>query len=371
MMISSKQRVLLNKVVNDSYHIYFGENLFPDIVEDLSEDRKYIIITDTNVGKLHANRLDVLIRQGGRGITCGIFCFEAGEENKTIENCVKIADEMLRFKFGRDTTVIAVGGGVVGDLAGFVASMFNRGIPYIQVPTTVIAQADASVGGKTAVNTKHGKNHLGAFKQPEAVYIDVTTLNTLPSLHFRSGLAETVKHGVTRDRIFFGQLEEWAKKGLREIKDNYLTIARKNCAIKGKVVEKDPHEKGLRRVLNYGHTVGHAVEKLREYRLTHGEYVSIGMMVAGRIAVALKTGFTEEDLERQRRVLKKFRLRTSIPANISNEEIMRVTTTDKKAKNNEARYCLPSRIGRMCEFDGEWATHVRDYIVKYALNESR
>ena len=373
-------RVSLKREIDDSYDLVFGINLFPQIAQDLKKSpigSKYAIITDSNVKPLYAESLEDALRT--EGIPAHTFSFEAGEQHKTIDSCMKMMGEMSRMKYGRDSAILALGGGVVGDLAGFIAAIFNRGVPYIQIPTTVLAQADSSIGGKTAVDTDYGKNLVGVFKQPVRVYIDVATLRTLPDREYRSGLAETVKHGIIRDEAFFRYLQENSGLILEQSADSSLYIARNNCRIKGDVVEVDPDEKGLRKILNYGHTTGHAIEKLSvdsfesgksTTYLLHGEAVAIGMMVAGRIAIALGY-FSQSDLRQQEQSLKIFGLPVVVPNEMPNESIIEITSRDKKARDGKAQYVLPVSIGKMNEFNGAYATYVTNDIVMEALQQTR
>jgi 3-dehydroquinate synthase len=368
-MITNTQGLKLVRQVDESYPIIFGSDLFIDIAESLHPDKRYAIVTDSNVRALYAEKLTDALKK--KELQSDVFSFPAGEQSKTIHTCIQIADEMSKLKFGRDSVILALGGGVVGDMAGLIASIFNRGIPYIQIPTTLLAQADSSIGGKTAVDSEYGKNLLGTFKQPLAVYIDISTLDTLPEKEIKNGLAETIKHGIIQDAGFFRRLEDIVCNLIAKEHEDLLYIARENCRIKGYVVEQDLHEKGLRRILNYGHTIGHALEKLSNYELTHGESVSMGMMVAARIAISLDAGFSEADLEKQKRLLEAASLPTSIPSDIPNEVIIESTSRDKKEKAGKTRYCLPKSIGQMKDFNGEYATSVDDEIILKALNETR
>ncbi|MBI2129085.1 3-dehydroquinate synthase [Candidatus Woesearchaeota archaeon] len=368
---NNAMKISLVRKIDDSYDIVFGANLFAIIAKELKEMKygsNYAIITDSNVKPLYGlslkNALD------GEGIKSDIFPFEAGEKNKTRETKIIIEDQMLEAGLGRDTIILALGGGVVGDLAGFIAATYCRGIHYIQIPTTILAQADSSIGGKTAVDTKHGKNLIGDFKQPKKVYIDVLMLETLGRMDVRNGLAETIKHGIIQDAEFFEYLEKNIDLLLEKDKKSLLYIAMQNCRIKGNVVEQDPNEKGLRRILNYGHTAGHAIEKLSCFKLAHGESVSIGMMVAGRIANLLGY-FSEPELAQQEKLLQRVGLPTEIPKEISNEEIIEATAIDKKAQGSRARYVLPLAIGKMHEFDGAYATYVDNCVVLKALQKTR
>lgn len=370
--------IRLERTVKESYDIKFGEGLFDRIAHDLPDlkdaegkplPQRIAIITDSNVLGLYGEALLDKVRHEVQ--KADIFSFPAGEENKTEQTCIELRRQMSVAGYGRDTTVIALGGGVVGDTAGFVAAVHNRGVPFIQVPTTLLAQADSSVGGKTGVDTLAGKNLAGAFWQPKRVYIDVSTLATLSDLDMQNGLAETIKHGVIYDPDFFEYLDENIEKILAKDMEALLYVAKENCTIKGSVVEIDPNEKGLRRILNYGHTAGHAIEKLSNYQLPHGQAVAIGMMVAGRIAMHFGH-FTADDLTRQETLLKRAGLPTAILAEISDEDIIRVTTLDKKAKDGKARYCLPAGIGEMhCFFSREFVTYVDNAIVQRALEQTR
>jgi len=373
-------RILINREVDESYDLVFGENLFPRIASDLKENplgEKYAIITDSNVRQLYSDSLEKMLIQ--EGLTATTFSFEAGEQNKTIENAMKIIGDMSRLKYGRDTAILALGGGVVGDLAGFIAAIFNRGVPYIQIPTTLLAQADSSIGGKTAVNTEYGKNLVGAFKQPEKVYLDVAMLTTLSDRDYSSGLAETIKHGIIRDKTFFDYLWNNPDLMIKRNPEFLLNLAKNNCRIKGKIVELDPHEIGLRRILNYGHTVGHAIERLslNKYEqkenpsyLSHGEAVAMGMMIAGRIANTLGY-FSKEELEKQKNLLSAAGLSIKIPLEISNGAIIETTSIDKKAKNGQARYALPIALGKMHEFGGIYVREVDNKIVLDVIEQTR
>ena len=360
-------RINLKRKVDDSYDFVFGKNLFPMIAKDMKKLKlRCAIITDSNIQPLFGNLLKKELKK--QNLNPEIFCFKAGERSKNINVCMKIIDNMSRLKYKRDSIVLALGGGVVGDLAGFVAAIFNRGIPYIHIPTTILAQADSSIGGKTALDTKYGKNLIGAFKQPLKVYIDINIVKNLPEKPFITGLAEIIKHGIIQDKKFFNYLEKNANNILKRDFNTLLYIIKQNCKIKGRIIEKDLYEKNIRIIVNYGHTIGHAIEKLSNYKLSHGEAISIGMMAAGRIAIKLKTGFNEKDLKSQENLILKFGLPTKIPKNISNKDIIEVTTRDKKGKAN---YCLPSGIGKMCKFNKKYTTQVNKEIILKSLNKTR
>lgn len=367
-MILDEQKVTLEMKVDESYPIYFGAGLFPDIAGSLDDKRKYMIVADSNLIDQAFNFKSKFLDE--MKLESDVFIVPAGEQSKTIEMCVALAEYMSEKMFGRNTTILAIGGGVTGDISGFVASMFCRGISYIQIPTTLLSQVDSSIGGKTAVNTKYGKNLLGTFKQPEAVYIDFSLLKTLPDKEFWNGMAEVVKYGVIQNAGLFEKLESLGNNELKE-REALEYIIKECCRIKARVVEQDPNEKGLRRILNYGHTVGHAVEKLSGFRLSHGECVSIGMMAEGLIAKILSTGFKKQDLQRQRALLEKFSLPVTIPQKISTAEILIAARRDKKAEKSSARYCLPRRIGEMHGFSGKYAMPIDEKVVKKVLDETR
>lgn len=372
--VGNSMRISLESFVDDSYWTVFGQNLFPKIAKDLAKrglGSKYAIITDSNVEGLYGDALKNALESAG--LEAGIFSFPAGEKSKNISVCLSLMERMRELHYGIDSAVIALGGGVVGDMAGFIAATHLRGIPCEQVPTTTLAQADSSIGGKTAVNTIDLKNSIGAFKWPAKVWIDVATLQTQKEQDKRnyvSGFAEAVKHGVIMDAAFFAYLEAHMKEILECDPKTMLYVAKQNCRIKGTVVEHDPKERGLRRILNYGHTVGHAIELQSGFELPHGECVAIGMMVAGRIAIALDY-FSESELEQQERMLAKFGLPTRLPRNISDNSIIQSTMVDKKAKGGAVRYALPAGLGRMREFGGVYATPVEEGVVRSALKATR
>ena len=354
-----------------SYEIVIGRNLIPQVADYLKFAKlasRCAIVTDTNVSRhLHPARLYSALEQ--KNLDSRVFTFEAGEQNKTVATWDKISNDIAAAGYGRDSAILAIGGGVVGDLAGFVAATFDRGIPYIQIPTTVLAQADSSVGGKVAVDTPEGKNRRGAFYQPKIVFIDIDTLATLPDEEYANGLAETVKHAVIEDRDYFYYLNDSLNMINSRNPEIFLELAKANCSIKANVVQQDPNEKGKRRILNYGHTAGHAIEKLSNYQIPHGHAVSIGMMVVGRISRNL--GYMPaEELAMQERFLRNLGLPTTIPNGMTADKIIAATLGDKKAAKGKARYSLPKQIGTMLSFEGQYATEVPEEIVKAALQET-
>ena len=294
-----KFQVELRRVVDDSYEIEIGFGLADKLVSDLQDGlvrtnqsavSKFAVVTDSNVRELYAEPIAEKLRAAG--FKADLFAFPAGEENKTRAVKEWVEDSMLEKGYRRDCCIIAVGGGVVTDLAGFVAGTFGRGVPFINYATTLLAAADASVGGKTAVDTPLATNLIGLFNQPKKVYIDVAVWQTLPARQISSGLAETIKHACLASRELFDYLDEHMEQLLRLEKEPCEHIAHENCRIKYEVVMQDERESGLREVLNLGHTVGRAIETVSGYKLLHGEAVAIGL--AAEVRLAGRLGYMTE-----------------------------------------------------------------------------
>jgi 3-dehydroquinate synthase len=283
-----------------------------------------------------------------------------------------VTDEMLARGFGRDSAVIALGGGVVGDLAGFVAATFMRGIPVVQVPTTLVAMIDASIGGKTGVDTPAGKNLVGAFHQPAAVLIDPAVLATLPPRELRAGLAEAIKHGVIADAGYFDRTVDALPQLLATggaTGDAMQLVIDGSVAIKRSVVERDEREQGVRKILNFGHTLGHAAEALSGYSLLHGEAVAIGMAVESRLAEGL--GLAESGTaDRVRMALSRATLPDRMPPSLAADRLIALTRHDKKTRRDRVEYALPKRIGQMAGEDTEWGIAVADADALAALSSS-
>ena len=342
----------LKKTVDDSYEIEVGRSLAGNMAEDLAGGllascRRFALITDSHVEQLYARPIRDRLRAAG--LEGEIFSFPAGEKSKTRETKADLEDRMLEAGYRRDCFVLSVGGGVVSDLAGFLAGTYGRGVPFINYATTLLAAADASVGGKTAVDTPLATNLIGLFNQPKKVYIDIDCWETLPAREFSSGLAETVKHACLADRTFFEYLEAHMDRILNHDPEACEYLARRNCEIKYQVVMKDERETGLREVLNLGHTVGRAIETLSGYRLLHGEAVSIGLVAA--CALAVETGhMTEEEAGRVRNLLERAGLPVQIPGYIDRDALVKKLYTDKKVRNGHLRFVIPEGIGRVVEF---------------------
>jgi len=348
-------RVNLKKVIDDSYDIEIGYNLSEKLITDIKnglvdEISKFVVVTDSNVKDLYAEKICSLLKDNG--FTADLISFPAGEKSKTRKTKEYVEDTMLELGYRRDCCIIAVGGGVVTDLAGFVAGTFGRGIPFINYATTLLAAADASVGGKTAVDTPLATNLIGLFNQPEKVYLDIAAWKTLPQEQISSGLAETIKHACIADIGFFDYLFDNMELIFDVDEKVCKHIAEMNCSIKYQVVMKDERESGLREILNLGHTVGRAIETVSEYRLLHGQALSIGLMA--EVKMAEKLGYCSyEDVILLKSILNRAKLPTDIPEYIDREELVKKLYTDKKVKNGKFRFVFQKGIGEVMVFDDE------------------
>lgn len=360
-------RLNLRRFIDESYEILIGLSLLDEIPSDLKRNplgNRYAIITDSTLKDIYGKRL--LNRFSEEGLNACLIDFPAGEESKNLNTVSYLAHELLRNNIDRKSAVVTLGGGVVGDVGGFTASIFMRGISYIQVPTTLTAQVDSSIGGKTGVDTDEGKNLLGSFYQPRRVYIDPSLLKTLPRREFISGLAEVVKYGVIYDRGLFEYLERNADR-IRSLDEEALThIIRRSCEIKKTIVEVDPFEENKRSILNYGHTPGHALERLSGYKCLHGEAVSVGMRISGWVAVRM--GFWNiNEWERQNRLLEQLGLPLKMEFDV--DEMIKVIHYDKKAEGETIMFVLPKRIGEMASIGGKYKIPVPEEKLRAFLKE--
>jgi len=340
-----KLHINLNKITDNSYDIIIGTKLAAVAREiamwnDIS---KYFIITDSNVKRIYGDAFLKTLRS--HKIEVHLLSVPAGEKSKTRKTKERLEDKLLKLKADRSSLIIALGGGVIGDLAGFVAATLMRGIPFIQIPTTLLSQVDSSIGGKVAVDHSLGKNLIGAFYQPKKVYIDVSTLNTLPEREFRNGMAEVIKYAAILDKQLFNYLKQFHQQIMRKNRSTLVHIVKRCCELKKSVVEKDERETGLRRILNFGHTIGHAVESSSNYKLSHGEAVAIGMIAEAKISSALGL-FSKTGIKRLKELLQLYRLPTDIPRNMEIRRIISSTLHDKKVHHDEVHYTLIERIGK-------------------------
>jgi len=315
-----------------------------------------VIVTNPVVGRRYGSRVEESISKAGMRI--GRITIPSGERFKTIRTLERVLKEMVESGADRRSVVVALGGGVVGDVAGFAAAVYMRGIKCVQVPTTLLAMVDASVGGKTGVDLPSGKNLVGAFHQPSMVVADLDALRTLPGRELRAGLAEVVKHGIIYDQKLFDFTLEKAASLLAGTPDAVEHVVQRSVEIKREVVQKDERESGLRAILNFGHTIGHAIESVTGYaQYKHGEAVAIGMVAEARLSEAI--GLGEAGLTRQVcEAVCSLRLPTAIPANLSAEEIAAAMGRDKKTVGGELRFALPDRIGHCSVVEGVAAAAV-------------
>lgn len=349
-----------------SYRVTIASGLrheYAGLIAAAAPAYRYAVITDSEVAPLYAPALiDALLPHG----QSSLHVFPAGEVYKTREHWARLTDELLDAGCGRDTTVVALGGGVVGDMAGFVAATFLRGVPVVQCPTSLLAMIDASIGGKTGVDTHAGKNLVGAFHPPAAVLADIETIRTLPLAHRRAGLAEAIKHGVIADAAYLGRLTADIPALLEAEHATTLAAVARSVEIKSEVVRADAREAGVRKTLNFGHTIGHAIELASGYALLHGEAIAIGMVLEARLAERL--GVAQQGLANELEfVLTRAGLPVSRPAALDPALILSATGADKKRRGGTAAYALPMRFGAMAgEADG-WTVNVEDVLVREVL----
>ncbi len=306
--------------------------------------KRFFVIADSTVAGLYGQQLLASLKQAGYDPE--ILTFPAGEQSKVLGTIGALASRLAQFGMDRGDGLLALGGGVTGDITGFLAASFMRGVPFVQVPTSLLAQVDSSVGGKTGVDIPEGKNLLGAFYQPRAVYIDSLVLRSLPALELLNGLAEVIKYGVIYDGDFFAFLEGKRQKILHLDLAVIEEVIESCCAIKAAVVEKDERESDLRRILNFGHTIGHAVEADSSYKLAHGMSVAIGMAAACRLAVD-KGIFSQALSARVVRLITDFGLPVAIPENAAAARLKKYLQTDKKTVGGKVFFVLPTAIGKV------------------------
>ena len=335
----AKVRVHLRSIVDTSYDIVIGldlQRIVRTIMDNFPTAKKFVI-SDSTVEKLYGEYF--------RRPSFHHLVVPAGERSKSRRTKEQLENKLLTSGAHRDSLIIALGGGMIGDLAGFVASSLFRGIPFIQVPTTLLAQVDSSIGGKVAVDHPSGKNLIGAFYQPKKVYIDPGTLRTLSDREFSNGMAEVIKYATILDRDLFDELEQEHSKIIQRNEKILLRIIKRCCDLKRMVVERDERESDFRRILNFGHTIGHAIEYLSKYRISHGRAVAIGMVAESQISSRLGL-LPESNVDRIASLLKKYNLPTKIPPTVELKEIVGATKQDKKVFREMVHYTLLERIGR-------------------------
>ena len=327
-----------------SYEVRVGSGLLPRVGLWLKEREfsgKAVIITDTTVGELYADELERGLANAGFEVT--ILEVPDGEEQKSLETAARLYDDLTEAYTERTTPVLALGGGVIGDLAGFVAATYMRGVPLVQVPTTLLAQVDSSIGGKTAVDHGQLKNIIGTFYQPKMVVADIDTLKTLPDIELANGLAEVIKSAVIRNRRFFDFLDINMNKALECHPAVMETLVVETARIKADIVEKDEKEEGLRGILNYGHTVGHAIESVSNYEIKHGQAVAIGMMAAAKISSRMEI-LGEVEIVKLEQIIERAGLPAQMP-DMDKEAVWQAMQHDKKVLQDRIRFVLLKSIG--------------------------
>lgn len=358
-----KEKIVEVELGERSYNIHIGLNLLEGIGERIEKFKfplRGTLVSNPNIIKLYGKRVLSSFKKSGLDID--VIEIPEGESYKNMREAEKIYDRLLSNNLDRYSPLIAMGGGVIGDITGFAAATYRRGIPYIQLPTSLLAQVDSSVGGKTAVNHPLGKNMIGAFYQPKGVFIDLTALKTLPEIEFRCGMAEIIKYGIIADNKLFSYLE----KNIENIKkldlDTLQYIIESSCKIKASIVSQDEQEKGFRAILNFGHTIGHALESLTEYKkYKHGEAVAIGMVAASFISH--EAGLcNKKDVDRVKGLIEAFDLPTDLPS-IPPEKILKTLYYDKKVRDNKIKLILMKKLGSV-----EIRDDISDKMILKVLN---
>jgi 3-dehydroquinate synthase len=352
-----------------NYPIYIGQNLLNEYTQwlvPLAASKKIVIITDEVVCKLHARNFAAILEENGYDVL--LLGFAPGEESKSYEKFIYLLDEMLKHKCDRYSLCVAFGGGVVGDITGFVSASFMRGIRYIQIPTTVLSMIDSSVGGKTAINSVHGKNLIGAFYQPNAVIMDINLIDSLPQDQLINGLIEAIKIFLTSDKKHFdytlANLDDIINKDYTKL----TNVIQRAVELKADVVAKDEKEENLRMILNCGHTVGHAIEKLSEYKTAHGYAVALGILVEAKISF-LSGLLNHEEYVLIEQIMSKLDITAQDLKQFKAEDIVAATLIDKKNKAGNIYMVLLAEIGRVSETsDGKVATIVSPEIILQALS---
>ncbi|MFC1915443.1 3-dehydroquinate synthase [Chloroflexota bacterium] len=347
---------------NKSYAVYIGSGLLTQTRDWLRESGfsgKLVIITDPTVNKLYGEALSQRLTEGG--FKLNTLLVPEGEEQKSLETAGRLYHELTNAHAERSTPILALGGGVIGDLAGFVAATYSRGVPLVQIPTTLLAQVDSSVGGKVAVDHGQLKNKVGAFYQPKLVIADTDTLRTLPAEELANGLAEVIKSAAIRDKKFFAFLEESLDR-VKSLDGKTLEeIVFQSVRIKAEVVEKDEMDLGLRSILNYGHTIGHAIESVSDFTFRHGQAIAIGMVAAARISNQM--GILDENgLVRLKNVIEKAGLPAKMPE-LKVEEVIQAMKHDKKVWRDKVRFVLLKSIGSVFVTDDVNPSLVKKVLV--------
>ncbi len=349
----------------DSYPIYVGSQILPQFggffVHHCGR-RRVVVVTDDNVGPLYGQ--SVIQTLNSVDIRADMITVKAGEPSKRMSVVEAIYDQLFDFSIERSDAIVALGGGVVGDLAGFVAATFKRGVSFVQLPTSLLAMVDSSIGGKTGINHPRGKNMIGAFYQPKLVFADTSVLKTLPPRELGCGLAETVKHAIIRDGVFFEHLEKYADEIMDLQPELMVDLVVRNCRIKAEVVSADERESGLRGILNFGHTIGHTLETvLADHDYHHGEAVAMGMVAASRLAVQ-RDIFEDRQAARILKLLGRFNLPTVADKPLPPDQLYEAMKHDKKVQDGKIKFVLPTSLG-----DCTFVSDLTESAIKAAIRQ--
>ncbi len=346
------------KKVDYSYNIYIGKEIASNCINDFLKANSFSytgVITDSNVNSIYREKIEAVFPQNTK-----IFDFKAGEEQKNIDTVLNLSSSLLKAGFDRKSILFAFGGGVVGDITGFLASIYMRGIPFVQIPTTLLAMVDSSIGGKTGVDTESGKNLIGTFCQPKAVIIDIKFLETLPEIEILNGMAEIIKHGIIFDRKYFLSLKD----------SNYEKMVKRSCEIKGYVVSKDEKESGLRQILNFGHTIGHGIEKYFNFSIPHGICVALGMLIEARISLNKKI-LNPIDYEIIEKTIVEYGYNKYLEKikNINFDELFKIMLSDKKNIKGNINIVLIEKIGKVYNNGNEYSFPIKYEEILNVLKE--
>jgi len=350
-------------LTDNVYQISIGPNLLKYVGQQLrrgDNGDKVVIITNPTVNQLYGNIIENSLTDNG--FIVKVIEVPEGENEKSLQNASRLYGELTDYNAERSTSILAFGGGVIGDLAGFVAATYLRGLPFIQIPTTLLAQIDSSVGGKVAVNYNQFKNKIGSFYQPKLVVSDIVTLHTIPDVEFISGMAEIIKHALIWDAELFNYIDKCLDKIMNKSDETLEELVYRAVEIKTRVIEKDEKDLDLRNILNYGHTVGHAIETLSEYKLKHGEAVAIGMFMAGRISNKMGM-ISNDELYRMKDVLERVGLSTKLP-DVDIHQLINIMKHDKKVLAGKIRFILLNSIGKAIMSNDVPLSLVEEVLVK-------
>lgn len=335
------------KAASSSYNIYFGENFITNFsLKKLSDAKEILLIFDSKLPISSLKKVQTFIKKS-KPSKFESFKFVANEKNKSLETAERILEKLIDSKFSRDSLIVSFGGGITTDISGFIASVYLRGIDVMHIPTTLLAQVDASIGGKTGVNSKKFKNMIGAFKQPLAVMVDTYYLKSLSKRHIAAGYSEIIKHALIDDKKLLLRLEKFQgdfRTGKNSIE--LVNLIKISSKIKAKIVEQDEEEKSVRAHLNFGHTFAHAIESVQSFKgLNHGEAVGVGMLCAAKLSFLLNK-LTIKEYDRVRKINKKYKLPTELPSDCEPQKILKAMELDKKSKNSNLRFIVLDGIGK-------------------------